>query len=173
MFKKIIFILLGIIVAIIVGFLAMGFLNPTHENSVSVTVNAPVSKSYSVFRNPDNMGKWMDNFKSFKNVSGGDNEVGSKWEIVFDENGRDLVMVETVTAIEHDKLFAFDVEDSFAKFHIEIKFEEVNGQTVITQNTTGAGESIAAKSMMAIMKGQINKQNEKMYNRLKTLIENS
>ena len=98
MFKKIIFILLGIILALIIGFIAIGFIKPTYEGGVSVTVNAPVSTTFEYFNNPDNMAKWMDNFKSIENISGEKNQVGSKWKLVYDENGKDLVMTETVTA---------------------------------------------------------------------------
>ncbi len=173
MFKKIIFIVLGIIVAVIVGFIVMGVVKPTYEGTVTVTVNAPVSKTFAVFNDTANLRKWMNNFKSIKNISGEENEVGSKWELRYDENGRDLVITETVTAFEQDKLFGFDMEDEFAKFHIDIRFEESNGKTVIWQTSTGAGKGMAAKSMIAIMSGGIEKQQQEMYDKLKTLVENS
>jgi len=173
MFKKIIFILLGIIAAAIIGFIVIGFVKPTYEGTVTVTVNAPVSKTFAVFNDTTNMSKWMNTFKSIKNISGEKNEVGSKWELRYDENGRELVINETVTAFEQDKLFAFDMEDEFAKFHVEIRFEEVNGQTIIWQTSTGAGKGMAAKSMIAIMSGGIQKQQQEMYEKLKTLVENS
>src|SRR3990172_2447569 len=170
MFKKILFILLGIIVALLAVFLVIGLVSPTYNDTVSVTVNAPASKTFAVFNNPENMGKWMGSFKSIRNISGAENEPGSKWELIFDENGSDLVMIETVTAFEQDKLFAFEIDDSFAKFNISIRFEENNGQTTITETTQGEGKSLPAKSMIAIVKGRIKKQKQEMYDKLKTLV---
>jgi len=94
-------------------------------------------------------------------------------KLVIAENGREFAMTETITAFEQDKLFAFDMEDEFADFHVEIRFEEVNGQTIISQTSDGKGKGMAARSLIAIMTGQIEKQQIGMYNKLKTLIENT
>ncbi len=173
MLKKILIGIAAVIAVLIIGFILAGVIKPVYNGNLSVTVNAPASKTFEVFNNPDNMGKWMNHFKSIKNISGGKNEVGSKWQITFDENGRDLVMNETVTAFEQDKHFAFDMEDEFASFHIDITFDEINGQTVISQTSTGAGKGIMSRSMIALMSSAIAKQQVEMYNRLKALVENS
>jgi uncharacterized membrane protein len=171
MFKKILFILLGIITTLIIGFIAIGFIKPVCKTQTSVTVNAPASKTFAIFNDTANMRVWMDNYKSIKHISGEKNEVGSKWELRFDENGRDMVIMETITAFEQDKLFAFEFEDEFAKFNVEIHFDEANGQTVISQTSTGEGKGMAARSMIAIMSGAIEKQQTGMYNKLKALVE--
>ncbi len=171
MFKKIIFILLGIIATLIIGFIVIGLVKPTCHTACSVTVNAPASKTFEVFNNPENMGKWMDNFISIENISGEKNQIGSKWKMVFNENGRELVITETITAFEQDKLFAFEFEDEFAKFLIQIHFDEVNGQTTISQTSDGEGKGMAAKSMIALMRGVMEKQQIGMYNKLKELVE--
>ncbi|MCG3166178.1 MAG: hypothetical protein POELPBGB_01954 [Bacteroidia bacterium] len=173
MLKKIIFILLGIIGALILGFIAIGFIKPTYNGGVTVTVNAPVSTTFAVFNDTANMRKWMDNFKRIENISGAENEVGSKWKLVYDENGRDLVMTETITAFEQDKLFAFNMEDEYFKMDIEIRFEEKDGKTIITQTDKGEGKNLPARSMVAIMGslGLMQKQQQGMYNKLKDLVE--
>jgi uncharacterized membrane protein len=173
MLKKIIFILLGIIGTLIIGFVAIGFIKPIYEGGVNVTVNAPVSTTFAYFNNTDNMAKWMDNFKGIENISGEKNQIGSKWKLVYDENGKDLVMTETVTAFEQDKLFAFDMEDEYFKMHIEIRFEEKDGKTIITQIDKGEGKNLPARSMVAIMGtlGLMQKQQQGMYNKLKDLVE--
>ena len=173
MLKKTLLILLGIIAALILGFIAIGFIKPTYEGGVNVTVNAPVSTTFAYFNNTDNMAKWMDNFKGIENISGEKNQVGSKWKLVYDENGSDFVMTETLTAFEQDKLFAFDMEDEYFKMHIEIRFEEKDGKTIITQIDKGEGKNLPARSMVAIMGtlGLMQKQQQGMYNKLKDLVE--
>lgn len=173
MLKKILFTLLGIIGALIIGFIAIGLIKPTYEGGITVTVNAPVATTFAVFNDTASMRKWMDNFKRIENISGDQNQVGSKWKLVYDENGRDLVMTETITAFEQDKLFAFDMEDEYYKMHIEIRFEEKDGKTIITQVDKGEGKNIPARSMVAIMGslGLMQKQQQGMYNKLKDLIE--
>lgn len=171
MLKKTLLIILAIVVVLAVGFIAAGFIKPEYKGTVSVTVNAPVAKTFAVFNNPDNMSKWMDNFIRIENVSGEKNQVGSKWKMHFTENGRELVINETVTDFEQDKHFGFDMEDVFARFHIDIRFEENNGQTIITQTSTGAGNGVMARSMIALMSSQIQKQQQGMYTKLKALAE--
>lgn len=173
MFKKIIFIVLGVIGALIIGFIVIGFVKPDCHTACSVTVNAPASTAFAVFNDTANMHIWMDNYKRMEHISGEKNQVGSKSKLVIDENGRELAMTETITAFEQDKLFAFDMEDEFADFHVEVRFEEVNGQTIISQTSDGKGKGMAARSLIAIMSGQIEKQQLGMYNKLKTLIENT
>jgi uncharacterized membrane protein len=171
MFKKILFISLGVIVALIAGFIIIGFVKPTCHTANSVTVNAPASHAFAVFNDTANMRFWMDNFKRVENISGENDRVGSKWKLVFDEHGSDLVMVETITAYEEGKLFAFELDDEFANFQIVVRFDEVNGQTIISQTSDGEGKNMAARSMIALMRGMMEKQQIEMYNRLKELIE--
>lgn len=171
MTKKILLALLALIVVAVAGVLAAGFLKPTYKGTVSVTVNAPAAKTFAVFNNPDNMGKWMNGFVKIENASGEKNQVGSKWKMHFTENGREMVIDETVTAFEQDKHFAFDMEDTFAKFHVDIRFEEQNGQTIISQTSEGAGKGMIARSMIAIMSGSIQSRQTEMYGKLKNLIE--
>ena len=173
MFKKILFILLGAVVAAIAGFFIIGLVKPKYEGTVSIVVNAPASKTFAVFNDTANMRKWQPTFIKMENISGAANEPGSKWRLFYDEHGRELVMTETVTAFEQDKLFAFTLEDEFANFQIEIRFEENNGQTTITQTDRGEGNSLSAKSMIALMGGSIRKHQLEMYTRLKELVEKS
>ena len=172
MLKKIVLIILAVVLVLAIGFAVIGFVKPSFSGKLSVSVNAPVSKTFAVFNNTDNMSKWMNGFKSISNVSGEKNQVGSKWKMNFTENGREMVINETVTAFEPDKHFAFDMDDEFATFHIDIRFEENNGQTIITQTSHGAGKGFIARSMIALMSGSIQKQQTEMYNKLKALVEN-
>jgi uncharacterized membrane protein len=173
MVKKIVLVVLAVLVVLIAGFLVIGYLKPVYNGTVSVTVNAPVSKTFAVFNDVDNMGKWMNNFKGIKNISGEKNEVGSKWQMSFDENGRSLLITETVTAFEQDKHFAFNMDDDFASFKVDIRFEEKNGQTIITQTSEGGGKGVISRSLIALMGGRIQKQQVEMYDKLKALVENS
>jgi hypothetical protein len=62
-----------------------------------VIVNADRNTVWDAFDNPDNIPKWQPTLKSFPHKSGTPGEVGAITELVYDENGRELVMSETIT----------------------------------------------------------------------------
>lgn len=50
----------------------------------------------ALFENSENMKFWQDGFVSFKRVSGGKGEVGSKSMILYNQNGRKMELKETL-----------------------------------------------------------------------------
>lgn len=49
---------------------------------------------WATFDNPDNISRWQPTLKSFVHQAG---QPGSVSELIYDENGRKVVMTETVT----------------------------------------------------------------------------
>ena len=62
-----------------------------------VIVNADRSTVWDAFDNPDNISKWQATLKSITHKSGTPGEIGAITELVYDEDGRELVMTETIT----------------------------------------------------------------------------
>lgn len=62
-----------------------------------VIVDADRNAVWDAFDNPDNISKWQTTLKSITHKSGTPGEVGAITELVYDEDGRKLVMTETIT----------------------------------------------------------------------------
>ncbi len=62
-----------------------------------VEIDAPIDDVWAALDNPDNITRWMQNLESFTMTSGEPGQPGSTAELVFDENGREVVLKETIT----------------------------------------------------------------------------
>ena len=79
--------ILGLIVLLLIAFFTLGFLNPEISYETRTEIQASVEETFAVFNDPERMGEWLVGFHSMENISGNDNEVGSKWKLRFEENG--------------------------------------------------------------------------------------
>ena len=88
-------------------------------------------------------------FESLELICGNENEVGAKYKLIVDENGRQLEFIETVTAYEFQKRVVFNLKDDFADFNLDISFKEQNGKTILTEvNRAGDGLPFWSKVMV-------------------------
>ncbi|MCA9893748.1 MAG: SRPBCC family protein [Anaerolineae bacterium] len=65
--------------------------------SCEITIDRPRDEVIALFEDPENMKHWQPTLKSFEPISGQPGKVGSKSRLVYDMNGRDMVMTETIT----------------------------------------------------------------------------
>ncbi len=167
--------MIWVFVLLLLVFLAWLISKSTYKSDLEIIVNAPRSHAFSVAMDESLMGQWLSSdqmtFKSMENISGGRKEIGSQWKLTYEGRGREIVMSETVTDYRENELFAFDIEDSFAKFHVIMRFEDRDGGTLITERTEGTGKSIAARAMLLFFGRSAERTKRKMYEKLKSLIE--
>ena len=152
-------------------FLAIGFLSPSVTYETTVLVDKPVAHSFSVFNNPFNAKKWLPGFVSMRPISGLPNQVGSKYEMVFEENGEEFILQEKMTGFERNKLFAFDMSNEFLVSKVKIIFEEEDGKTRITSFTETIAKNFIFRSLFPFMKSQFQERERESYAKLKRLIE--
>lgn len=62
-----------------------------------IVINKPREEVIALFDNIENMSKWMVGLKSFEAISGEPGQPGAKSQLVFEQNGRTIEMVETIT----------------------------------------------------------------------------
>ncbi len=63
-----------------------------------VTIDLPRERVIDLFDSTDNLMEWMPGLKSFEHLSGEPGQVGAKSRLLFDENGRKMEMIETITS---------------------------------------------------------------------------
>lgn len=161
---------IGLVIAS-TAFISVGFINPTVTYETSVLVNKPVGHSFSVFNNPFNAKKWMPGFVRMSMLEGMPNQVGFQFEMVFEENGEEYVMHETMTGFEQNKLFAFDMNNEFLESKVKITFEDEGGKTRIISTTETRAKNFVIRSLFPFMKSDFQSKNDKTYANLKKLIE--
>jgi uncharacterized membrane protein len=63
-----------------------------------LVINLPRERVIELFDNVEDMYKWQDGLQSFEPISGEPRQPGTKSRMVYDINGRNVTMIETVTA---------------------------------------------------------------------------
>lgn len=61
------------------------------------TIKLPIAKVIELFDSPDNIKHWQPGLVSFEAVSGTPGQVGAKSRLKYNNNGRKIEMVETIT----------------------------------------------------------------------------
>jgi len=62
-----------------------------------ITITANRANVWAAFDNQDNLTRWQPTLKSFTHVSGERGQPGAVSKLVYDRNGREIAMTETIT----------------------------------------------------------------------------
>ncbi len=62
-----------------------------------IILDLPRERVIELFDDADNLSKWQPGLQSFEHLSGEPGQPGAKSRLVFDQNGRRLEMIETIT----------------------------------------------------------------------------
>lgn len=136
-----------------------------------IEIDARIDEVWAAFDNPDNMSRWMQNFHSFTPTSGEPGQPGSVAELVFDENGKKVVLKETVTERRDPDLMAGSYESPHGSTLIVNHFEPLDsGRTRWSSwcNFTFKG---FMKFMSFFIAGTIRKRTEGDMQRFKLMLE--
>ena len=93
-----------------------------------ITIDADRATVWREFDNADNLGKWQPTLKSFTHKSGAPGEPGAVSELLYDENGRDVLMTETMTEKREPDFMAGIYDSAWSKATIVNHFEAIEEQ---------------------------------------------
>jgi uncharacterized protein YndB with AHSA1/START domain len=172
MIKKILLGLVGIILFLVAGFFAIGLLNPSLSQETRVEINKPRAIVWAYFTDQSKMKEWMANVKTIERISGEPLTSGSKFKMIFEENGDEIVMTETMTEVKENEAFAFILENEVMHAEDKITFIDKGDKTELVENNTFVGGNLFWRSLFAVMKSGFSKNSKKTYERLKANIEN-
>ena len=165
--------LLIIIALIAIIFFGKGFLTPVVSYESEVVVNKPVKETWAIMSDESRVSEWLKGIKKMELVSGTENAVGAVSKIYFEENGEEMVMEETITAIKPNEHIAMTFTMDFMNMDYEMNLTDEDGKTRILSKSETMGNGIMAKSILSFMKSAMKKQEDTNMNNLKTLIDNN
>lgn len=171
--KKLLLGLFGTVILLVVVFLSFGFLYPTQMTETRVTINKPREAVWAYFTDQSKLKDWLPNVKSIENMSGEPMTKGSKFRMTFVENGREIVMTETMTEVKSNEVFAFVLENEVITANVKVMFTGNGDKTDVTEQNTFVGGNLFWRSLFAVMKASFQKQAMENYQKLKTNIERS
>jgi len=161
-------IILGLVCA---AFIAIGFFKPEVSVVNSTVINRSPEVVWRVFTDTARAKEWMTGLDSIQTISGGHLQPGSVHKLVFIDSGRRMDLTETVTAVEPNRLFAFD--SSMEEMHgtTNVILAPKDAGTTLTFESVYRGNSIVWRSMMVVMQHSIEERGSNDLAKLKLLVE--
>ncbi|MCI2227734.1 SRPBCC family protein [Polaribacter sp. MSW13] len=168
---KTIKIILGIITALVLAFLATGLLVKETNYTAQVSVNKPIKEVFKTFNKTENIKNWIPEVKSFEIVNNNPGKTGSIYKIVVDNQGQEIEMTEKVIAyVENQKVTLFFDAENMLKTD-DYVFTEKNGITTITLNSSCQSDSYIMACMFPYFKGTFQEQDQTYLNNFKAFVE--
>ena len=168
---KTIKIILGIITAIVVVFLATGLIIKETSYVTQVSINKSVEVVFETFNNSENIKNWVPEVKSFDVVNENIGKTGSVYKMVVENQGQEIVMTQKIIAfVKNEKVtLFFDAENMLKRD--DYVFVEKNGITTITLNSSCQSESYLMACMFPFFKGTFQEQDQTYLNNFKAFVE--
>lgn len=160
-----------LIVVLVLFFIGKGLFTPSVSYECEVTVNKPANEAWAVMSDESNLPKWINGFKRIELVSGEKNAVGAVSNVYVEDEGEEIMMTETITAIMPGEQMVMTFSMDFMNMDYEMLFEETDGKTKITTKSTTTGNGMMAKSMISFMPDAMRTQEKENLQSLKRIIE--
>jgi hypothetical protein len=162
-----------VLASLFVVFFALGLLKPTIHYECETVVEKNAVESWSVLQDPEKLGEWLPGFIKMEHISGDPGAVGAISEVYFDENGQQMVIKETITAVDPGQSMSMLYESDFMNMDYHITLTEIDGKTKISTSTSNQGNGLFSKSILAMMGGSLKQQEEENLANLKKAIESN
>lgn len=168
--------LIYLLVALVLIFLAVGWMNPSVSYGHEVVADKPVIEAWAVSQDESKYSQWLDGFESIELLSGEHGKIGAKYKVVVDpgDGQAKFEMIETVVSIEEFDHVTMNFDSDFMDFEQTMTFEEADGKTSVKTDSKVMAKNIITRSMFAVMEmfgGSFKKQEAKNIEALKKLIE--
>lgn len=136
-----------------------------------MTIDRPREEVWASFDNVENLKKWQPTLVSFDQQSGTPGQVGAESRLIYNENGRKIVMLETITGRREPESFSGTYDTSMGKNSMWIGFEPIDGGK--TRWVVDAEFRFKGPMMLAgpLMKGAIGRRIRADLDRFKSLLE--
>lgn len=169
---RVLFGLIGISALLFAGFFAIGQFTPKVELAATVTIDRPVDVVFAAFNAPFDRMDWLEGYEGTERVSGGAGIPGSVSTIFLSHSGKQFEMREELKAFGQDELVETVHSNDMFTQRMKVEFTAVDSTvTEVRMGSTIEGGSWFTRSMMAIAKDRMQRQEEQNFLRLKEFVE--
>jgi hypothetical protein len=134
-------------------------------------IDASLATVWAAFNDSSNKGRWQQNFASYTHTSGDPGQPGAISELVFSENGKMLVIIETITELREPVFLSANYESKYASTIIVNHFESIDENTTSWTSWCNFNFKGFMKIMALFIAGTIRKRTEDDMQRFKLLVE--
>jgi carbon monoxide dehydrogenase subunit G len=156
---------------LVVLFLLLGVIKPTIEYDCEITVDKPLQECWDVTQDPAKMTEWMSGFKRFEHVSGEPGQVGAVSNVIFESNGSEVVIKETIIQIIPNHSIEMSFENDMMQMEYVMRMKANGESTEIETYTLVEGNDMITKSFIALDPGAFRSQEDTNLDMLKKTIE--
>lgn len=91
----------------------------------SINIALPRERVWALFDNPENLRRWQPALKELRHESGMKGETGAVSKLVYDENGKEITLTETVTERQKPELMCGEYDSGMAVNRMYNRFVDV------------------------------------------------
>ena len=165
--------LLGIIAVLVIIFFLLGMIKSEISYTNEIEVNKPLSEAWAVSQDESKMKDWLEGLQKVEHVSGIPGTVGSVSDIYFINEGQEMVIRETITEIVPNESVSMTFTSEFMDMDYKLSMSSKGNKTKINSITTCKGNGMLSKSLIAMMGGTMESQEQTNLESLKKTIENN
>ena len=134
-------------------------------------IDAGLDDVWAAYTNPDNMIRCLQNLVSHTPLSGEPGQPGAKSKLVFDENGKEVVLIETILERRDPSFLALSFEADHGVTNVVNHFEVIDANR--TRYTSWVRMSLNGfmRFIALFIRGAIRKRTEGDMGRFKLLVE--
>ena len=136
-----------------------------------IEIDAGTDFVWDAFTNPANMVRWMRNFESFTPKSGVPGQPGATAELVFDENGKRVAMLETITERRDPDFLAASYESAQGTTVIVNHFATIDDHHTRWTSWCNFTFTGVMRFLSLFISGAIRKRTEADMQRFKLMVE--
>jgi len=160
------------LVLLVLFLVVKGLMTPFVSYESKVAVDKPVEEVWAVMNDQTKLPEWIDGYLRNEHVSGTPNTVGAISNVYIDDKGKEMMMQETITAIEKNKRIAMTFSmDGFMDMEYEMLLTKENGKTLVTSSSKNSGTGIFGKIMVSLMPTMMKAQEDKNMQNFKKVVE--
>ncbi|HEV7698917.1 MAG TPA: SRPBCC family protein [Pyrinomonadaceae bacterium] len=170
MFKKLIIVLFVIVALLVAGFFCIGIIVPSVDYETTIVINKPRDFTWQVMRERKD---WIYGFKSFEQLSGTPNEVGSRARVTVVRDGRETTFDTELVDIRPPESSATRFTNDTLTHNAAVRLSEADGKTTIVSDEKLEGKNPFWRSIFVIFKGRIVETSRKNFEGLKNTVEST
>ena len=141
------------------------------KHKTDIVIDADLDTVWRMFDDQNNMTKWQPTLKSITHKSGTPGQLDAVSELVYEEDGRDVVMTETITARRERSFLGGTYDSNWGSVVIFNHFEAVgDGKTRWSSNMNYSFKGVM-RIMAFFMRKSICNRSDRDMNRFKLLVE--
>ena len=136
-----------------------------------LVIDADRDAVWDAFDNPDNLKRWQPTLESYRRQSGDAGQPGAVAELCYDENGRKIIMTETITESRKPDFMAGIYETPHSSTLIVNTFETVDGGGTRWTAWTNMGFRGFMRFLSPFLIKSIRRRTENDMQRFKLMVE--